>query len=210
MGRIRQSVCACLMVVALFLFYLIGTSSGKTEAKAGDRGGTGSSTSKRYRAITAEIVDYLKSQNADWSERQLKSIAREVYKESEENNIDYRLILALMKVESNFKHDAVSSKGARGLLQIKPSLGRSVAVGMGLKWRGDTQLHEPDQNIKIGVHHLSDLLSDFGSLPSALGAYNAGPAKAKKKAAANSHASPRFANAVLQEFSKNLSILPDP
>ncbi len=37
------------------------------------------------------------------------------------------LILALMKIESNFQHNVVSSRGARGLLQVKPSLAKFIA-----------------------------------------------------------------------------------
>jgi len=50
-----------------------------------------------------------------------RDIASFVYVESKSHEVDYRLVLAVMKVESNFRLDAVSPKGARGLLQIKPS-----------------------------------------------------------------------------------------
>ena len=66
-------------------------------------------------------------------------------------NIDYRLVLALMKIESNFRCDAVSEQGARGLLQVKPSLARFIAEDVGIGWRGDEALDEPETNIRIGV-----------------------------------------------------------
>ncbi len=162
------------------------------------------------KTIIADTVAYLKNEKVTLSEKKMRAIARHVYDESLRCHIDYRLILALMKVESNFKNNAVSSKGARGLLQIKPSLGRTVAKDIGMKWKGKSQLHDPDKNIRIGVHHLSCLIQDFSTLPSALHAYNGGARRAKAMAARKEHPTVRFASAVMKEYSKTLSLLPDP
>jgi len=70
--------------------------------------------------IIAKTVEYLKEKRVKANEDTLKTIANTVYEESQQYNLDYRLILAVMKVESNFRHNAISRKGARGLLQIKP------------------------------------------------------------------------------------------
>ena len=129
--------------------------------------------------IVGSTVAYLKNEKVTLSERKMKSIAMHIYDESLRYHIDYRLILALMKVESNFKNDAVSCKGAMGLLQIKPSLGRTVAKDIGMEWKGDSQIHDPDKNIRIGVHHLSCLIKDFATLSSALHAYNGGASQGK-------------------------------
>ncbi len=160
--------------------------------------------------IIAGTMGYLKSENVTLSEKKMRAIARHVYDESRRYQIDYRLILALMKVESNFKNNAVSCKGAMGLLQIKPSLGRTVAKDIGMKWKGDSQLRDPDKNIRIGVHHLSCLIKDFATLPSALHAYNGGASRARAAIARKERPSVRFAGAVIKEYSKTLSLLPDP
>jgi len=164
----------------------------------------------RYQRVISEIVAYLKQQNMEGSDWHINTIARHVYGESQRQKVDYRLILALMKVESNFKHDAVSSKGARGLLQIMPSLGKTVAEDMGMEWTGNSQLHETDKNIRIGVYHLSGLIEIFGSLSAALHAYNKGVTRAKKEVVRPSNGSPRFAKAVIKEYEKNIEILPKP
>ena len=162
------------------------------------------------RKIIRDTVAYLKDEKVALSEKKMRAIAGHVYDESQRHHIDYRLVLALMKVESSFKNDAVSCKGAMGLLQIKPSLGRTVAKDIGMKWEGDAQLHEPDKNIKIGVHHLSGLMKDFATLTSALHAYNGGASRAKAAAARREHPTVRFSSAVIKEYSKNLSVLPEP
>jgi len=146
----------------------------------------------------------------DIPEETLRQIANYVYAESKERALDYRLVLAIMKVESNFKQDAVSSKGARGLLQIKPSLGRGIAETLGVTWSGDRILHEPEKNIKFGVYHLSQLIGDFDTLSWALYAYNSGPTRARELAAKHKQPGLRFAKAVLNEYEKTMTALPEP
>ena len=156
------------------------------------------------------IVGYLKEQMPDMPEDRLREIANYVYTESRERELDYRLVLAVMKVESNFKQDAVSSKGARGLLQIKPSLGRGIAETLGVTWSSDRILHEPEKNIKFGVYHLSQLMEDFDTLQWALYAYNSGSTKARELSARQKQPGLRFAKAVLHEYDKTMTVLPEP
>jgi soluble lytic murein transglycosylase len=156
------------------------------------------------------IVSYLEEQMPGMSEDSLREIANYVFTESRERELDYRLVLAVMKVESNFKQDAVSSKGARGLLQIKPSLGRGIAETLGVTWSSDRILHEPGKNIKFGVYHLSQLMEDFETLQWALYAYNSGSTKARELSARHKQPGLRFAKAVLQEYEKTMTVLPEP
>lgn len=188
MRRFRLVPIVLIMAISLFF-------SGK-ETRAGERG-------PRHEKVTDRIVAYVKAENPRLSKAAARAIARHVYFESLLNGIDYRLILAVMKVESNFRHDATSPKGAQGLLQITPGLGKKVARDLGMTWKGKGHLWEPEKNIKIGVRHLSDLMETFETLPSALTAYNEGPA-AKRT---DPHA--RYARAVMKEYKKTLSVLPD-
>ncbi|HVN23809.1 MAG TPA: lytic transglycosylase domain-containing protein [Syntrophorhabdales bacterium] len=155
------------------------------------------------------IVGYLQERMPDVSEERLREIATHVYAESKKHGLDYRLVLAVMKVESNFKENAVSSKGARGLLQIKPSLGRDIAETLGVNWSSDRILHEPEKNIKFGVYQLSQLIENFETLSWALYAYNSGQTKARELATKRQKPSLRFAKAVLSEYEKTVSVLPE-
>ena len=167
-------------------------------------------TTAHHDDTVENIVSYLKEQMPDMPEDNLRDIANYVYTESKERNLDYRLVLAVMKVESNFKQDAVSSKGARGLLQIKPSLGRGIADTLGVTWSGDRILHEPEKNIKFGVYHLSQLIENFQTLQWALYAYNSGSTKARELSAQHKKPGVRYAKAVLSEYEKTLTVLPGP
>ena len=80
--------------------------------------------------------------------------------------IDAELVRAVVKVESNFDTNAVSSKGARGLMQLMPETARNYGV---------QDPHDPEQNLEGGIRHLCDLMIQFnGELPLTLAAYNAG------------------------------------
>ncbi|NLW34164.1 MAG: lytic transglycosylase domain-containing protein [Syntrophorhabdus aromaticivorans] len=128
--------------------------------------------------IVPQIISHVQDQNVNLEEDELKTIAEMVYDESIKCGVDYRLVLAIMKVESNFKQNAVSEQGARGLLQVKPSLAKYIAPDAGVKWRGDKTLDEPDKNIKIGVHFFSKLVEDFDkNITMALHAYHVGPTR---------------------------------
>lgn len=92
--------------------------------------------------------------------------------------LDWRLVLAVMKQESQFDVNAISPRGARGLMQVMPSTGVEVASRLGY----DNLLH-PHRNIKGGTYYLANLLRLFESAPDgdklklAIASYNAGPSR---------------------------------
>lgn len=137
-------------------------------------------------------------------------ISRVVYEQSAHYGLDYRLILALMKIESNFKDGAVSSMGARGLLQIKPSVAKFIAQDAGITWDGHRTLDEPDSNIKIGIHFFSQLIKDFKNINVALRAYNMGPTRVKELSQNNMQSTGGFPGLVMNEYRKNTSAFPNP
>ena len=82
------------------------------------------------------------------------------------HRINPDLIKAIIKVESGFDPEAVSAKGALGLMQLMPETAR--------RW-GVSRIFDPEENIEAGVQHFKWLLQQFeGNLRLALAAYNAG------------------------------------
>lgn len=164
--------------------------------------------SKQKNAITTKIVQYLKDKKVRASDEKLTKIATSVYEEAKEYEIDYRLVLAVMKVESNFKSDAISKKGARGLLQIKPSLAKHVSKETGVFIKSPKCLEEPEKNIRIGVSHLSWLIDKFENLNTALHAYNVGWGKVKTPTSEVGASDTRFTRKVLTEYHLIKNALP--
>lgn len=114
---------------------------------------------------------------------QARELARLILDECEKYGLDPFLVLAVIKAESSFSVSAVSEKGAIGLMQVKPSTAREIAGELGLEFAGHESLHDPFLNVRLGIHYLGSLRARYRSIERALVAYNAGPARARVRAA---------------------------
>ena len=97
------------------------------------------------------------------SGKQIASLADEA---ARRHSLDPELVRAVIAVESGFRPDAVSPKGAQGLMQLMPATARSLGVKDSL---------DPADNIDGGTRHLRALIERYqGDVKRALAAYNAG------------------------------------
>lgn len=112
--------------------------------------------STRTRAERADALRHL-------SKDALEKMAHET---AERHRLDPALVRAVIEAESNWNPEAVSSKGAQGLMQLIPGTAESLGV---------EDAFDPAQNLDGGVRHLRTLLEKYdGDLERALAAYNAG------------------------------------
>ncbi len=103
-----------------------------------------------------------------------------VEKYADAHSVPKELILAVIKTESKFKSDAVSSAGAIGLMQITPETFVWLCEKNSDEANDQNLLYTPEINIRYGVYYLDMLYSEFGSWETALAAYNAGPTKVRE------------------------------
>jgi soluble lytic murein transglycosylase-like protein len=106
---------------------------------------------------------------------QLDYIQNYVEEAATKERLEPALLRALIQVESNFNHRAVSRVGAKGLMQIMPMTARGIGKVKALDAKN------PRANILAGAHYLRGLINQFeGDLKLAVAAYNAGPNAVRK------------------------------
>ena len=155
-----------------------------------------SNTQHRWKAVprakvgaaqsaAAEVNEYLGKSPAEQNSSRTSGFTQAevdaaIEKAASRHNVDVNLVRALVKVESNFNPNAVSRKGAMGLMQLMPQTARQLKVN---------NPFNPEENIEAGVRHLKHLLENYGgNVPLSLAAYNAG-----EGAVARSAGIPRYA-----------------
>ena len=107
------------------------------------------------------------------------SIRSTIKKYAKEYNVDEYLIYAIIKAESNFEQDAVSHRGAKGLMQLMYSTAEDIAKRIGIELNEENIL-EPDININLGTKYISMLIQKYNNTNLALAAYNAGSGNVDK------------------------------
>ena len=97
----------------------------------------------------------------------------EIQKYSNEYGVDPKVVLAIMRVESNFKSDATSKVNAKGLMQILPDTAKHVAKLLNID-ANSIDLNDAETNIKIGTYYIKYLMQNFSNMDTVYAAYNGG------------------------------------
>ncbi len=97
--------------------------------------------------------------------------------QSQEAGIPIHVLYGLVREESYFDPDIVSSAGAVGLAQLMPATAGPVAASLHID---NADLTDPTTNLAIGARHLRALIMSAGSIPKALLSYNAGLARLRQ------------------------------
>ncbi len=166
------------------------------------------------------IYSLIKLNRADVEESPAWGMAKIIARESRNNSVDPMLVVAVINVESRFRTEAVSEKGARGLMQIRPEAAAELAqrpnpeAHLVVSSANPNLLHDPTTNIKIGVSYLSYLQKRFRDLKLALMAYNCGPTKIQQTLDDHEEISQDYALKVLSAYHsyrvKKASVRKDP
>jgi soluble lytic murein transglycosylase len=90
--------------------------------------------------------------------------------------IEQPLVLAIIRQESGYRTDAISSAGARGLMQLMPRTAQQVAAELNLPYLAGRLITDSNYNLTLGQTYFNSVLERFdGSYVLALAGYNAGP-----------------------------------
>lgn len=99
--------------------------------------------------------------------------------------IELPVVYAVARQESAFNAGAVSSAGARGLLQLMPATAKRTANSIGMRYDKTRLTTDPEYNAAIGAAHLAELIGLYnGSYVMTFAAYNAGPGRVQQWVAA--------------------------
>ena len=138
---------------------LLETEKKNNEGKNSNKAEKNNKTEKEASAVTAQTR----------AAASMDDLRRQINRAADKYNIDEELIRAVIQVESGWRRDAVSVKGAMGLMQLMP---RTAAM------LGVDDAFDPGQNIEGGVKYLAQLTDKYnGDVEMALAAYNAGPSR---------------------------------
>lgn len=152
-----------IFICVFFLFSIASASSYADIYKYVDENGV------TYYTNVPQDKDYKKiiTERKDTSTREYREYYDEViHTKASEYGIEPSLVNAIITVESNWNYNALSNKGAMGLMQLMPSTAKDMAV---------SNPYNPEENIEGGIRYLRFLLDKFNDVPLALAAYNAGP-----------------------------------
>ena len=105
-----------------------------------------------------------------------RAFEKDVVGSADRFNVPAEFVWSIMKAETNFRPDAISPVGAKGLMQVMPHTGKKVASLMGKNNLQGKDLLKPHVSVEIGSRYLHRLLKKFqNKIPLAAAAYNGGP-----------------------------------
>ena len=134
---------------------------------------------------------------------EVHAIAEAIVVEAKRHDLEPRLILAVMHVESRYDPYAVSPVDAMGLMQILPSTGEWLAPQVGVAWAGPQTLFDPITNVRLGVAYLRMLSDRYdGRIHTALAAYNWGPGRIGRRLSRGAPIPAAYAERVLRTRSR--------
>lgn len=121
-----------------------------------------------------EILEIIEGYQIGFTSEETLMMAEAIYDDCDKFGIDPLLVLSMIITESSFKRNQLSHKGAVGLMQIKPSIGKAVAWKWRIDWPSENGLRNPVFNVKVGIAYLFELIYKFGEIKQAVIAYNLG------------------------------------
>ncbi len=134
-------------------------------------------SNEKDKSIVLKLSKKLPNPSYKYSYPKIEDYIPDKYKNSKST---LALIHAISHQESNFKVNAYSSAGARGVMQLMPFTAKRVCKSLGIRFYKKKLTQNPQYNILLGTTYINQMLKKFdNALPLALAAYNAGPGRVR-------------------------------
>jgi soluble lytic murein transglycosylase-like protein len=146
------------------------------------------------------LRDFLENERIRLPQETVNDIAGSIHLASVRYSLPPEMILAVIRIESAFDINALSNKGAVGLMQILPSTAQEIAHDLRMEWSGEDLLRNPQANIEMGAYYLTKMISQFNDLSVALAAYNHGPGRIAELNEAKADLPTDYAEKVLSHY----------
>jgi len=147
------------------------------------------------------------SQTKDWNQTGLRFPLKYqslVTKSARKHGIIPAWVYGIMRRESAFDSQIVSSANAKGLMQILPATAKGVARKLGIRSHRTSDLFVPEKNANLGAAYLSQMLRRFkGNYVKATASYNAGPNRIPRWTPDNHISAPRWIESIPFEETRN-------
>ena len=154
------------------------------------------------------IYSIVRSYRPAVAESEIWRLSEVIYQECTKRQLDPLMVLALIRVESRFQPEAVSPAGARGIMQIMPETGRTLAAALSREYDFSAaqftaeSLDDPVLNLRLGIYYLHDLKNRFQDWTATLTAYNFGPGDTLSRIENNMDLSEDFAVLVMSAYER--------
>lgn len=138
---------------------------------------------KRWFALVLLVFVLVLFYRSNWLGRVVYPIfyREEIETSARQNDVDPLLVAAIIRVESNYKPNQTSHKGAVGIMQVMPDTAEWLFEKDGLGEITSEDLKNPKINIQVGTRYLGVLNNQFKSNPVlVIASYNAGPGNVTK------------------------------
>jgi soluble lytic murein transglycosylase-like protein len=153
--------------------------------------------------VAIQIFNRLSARHTALPERERIALVRTIMYEARAHRLAPSLVVAVIEVESGGYHLAVSHVGAMGLMQLLPSTGEELASRLDIEWKGPDTLFDPNINVRLGTAYLRQLTDQFGSVDTALAAYNWGPGRIGRRLQRGSTVPTRYIEQVMNAVDRN-------
>ena len=154
--------------------------------------------------LIAYLRGVLKTRLPQATEERVDRLAKHIAYECTTRSVDPALVLAVIQVESDFKPNAVSPKGAQGLMQVMPGTARFIVSSLGVEKANPNRLKDPYVNTSLGIAYLAWLWDRYaGNLPHVLGAYNAGPGRVDNHVKKHGNSAPKVTREYIRSVTEH-------